>query len=277
MKINICMVQLNLKQELSKKCFEQYIENEIFKKLDPKTNIVVFPENINLALLFAKNDVVTKFGVRNIFENIFDWIISKLNLKFLLDLFKIDNQKKIILSSLQDLAKKYKVYVASGTYYENYASKKFNTYTLINDDGVILASYKKYKLLGIEKALGITSFYNPLVVNTPIGKIGMCICYDMNDKKYINDICKLGVDVLLCPSNGFRISKNYPFNKDKERPQVQRAQENQVYIVRPYCAGSLFPFFYFQGHSHAVDKNGNTIIESKTTDNTELLEFTISI
>lgn len=275
--MKICMVQLNLRQEFSKSQFENYLENEIFKKIDPQTDLLVFPENINLALLFAKKYELKNQSLKTIFETIIDWIISKLNLKFLLELFKIDNQKKIILSSLQDLAKKYKVYVASGTYYENYASKKFNAYTLINDDGVILASYKKYKLLGIEKALGITSFYNPLVVNTPIGRIGMCICYDMNDKKYINDICKLGVDVLLCPSNGFRISKNYPFNKDKERPQVQRAQENQVYIVRPYCAGSLFPFFYFQGHSHAVDKNGNTIIESKTTDNTELLEFTISI
>lgn len=275
--MKICMVQLNLRQEFSKSQFENYLENEIFKKIDPQTDLLVFPENINLALLFAKKYELKNQSLKTIFETIIDWIISKLNLKFLLELFKIDNQKKIILSSLQDLAKKYKVYVASGTYYENYASKKFNAYTLINDDGVILASYKKYKLLGIEKALGITSFYNPLVVNTPIGRIGMCICYDMNDKKYINDICKLGVDVLLCPSNGFRISKNYPFNKDKERPQVQRAQENQVYIVRPYCAGSLFPFFYFQGHSHAVDKNGNTIIESKTTDETELLEFYISI
>ena len=271
------MVQLNLKQEFCKFEFQEYLENEIFKKLDSDTNLVVFPENINLALLFAKKYEVKKQSIKTIFETFIDWLISKLNLKFLLEFFKIDNQKNIILSTFQELAKKYNVYVATGTYYENYSNKKFNAYTLINNDGIVLASYKKYKLLGIEKALGISSLYNPLSVNTPIGRIGLCICYDINDKKYINDICKSGVDILLCPSNGFRISKNYPFDKVKERPQVQRAIENGVNIVRPYCAGSLFPFFYFQGHSHAVDKNGITIIESTTRDNTELLKFTLSI
>lgn len=275
--MNICMVQLNLKTEFSKKEFYTYLEDEIFKKLNPNTHIVVFPENINLALLFAKKYEIEQKNVKSIFENLIDWIISKLNLRFILDAFNIENQKKIILSSMQQLARKYNVYVASGTYYEKYAYKRFNAYSLIDNYGKILTSYKKYKLLGIEKALGISSYQNPQSIYTPFGRIGLCICYDMNFPDYIKDICSLGVDVLLCPSNGFRVSKNYPFDKEKERPQVQRAQENNVYIVRPYCAGSLFPFFYFQGHSHAVDKNGNTIIESKTLDQTELLQFTISI
>ena len=277
MKNNICMVQLNLRTEFSKNEFYSYMENEIFKKLNPNTHLVVFPENINLALLFARKYELRQNRIRNIFETFIDWLISKLNLRFLLEIFKIDNQKKIIIDTFRDLARKYNVYVASGTYYENFGNKKYNSYSLINNDGKIITSYKKYKLLGLEKALGINSSYNPQSIYTSFGRIGLCICYDMNFKDYIADICKLGVDILLCPSNGFRISKNYPFDKIKERPQVQRAQENNVYIVRPYCAGSLFPFFYFQGHSHAVDKNGNTIIESKTLDQTELLQFTISI
>lgn len=277
MNANICMVQLNLRTEFSKNEFYTYIEEEIFKKLNPNTHLVVFPENINLALLFARKYELRQKNVKNIFENLIDWLISKLNLRFILDAFDIDNQKNIILNTMQQLAYKYNVYVATGTYYEKCATKRFNAYCLINNYGKIVTSYKKYKLLGIEKALGISSRNNPQSIYTPFARIGLCICYDMNFEDYIKDICKLGVDVLLCPSNGFRISKNYPFDKIKERPQVQRAQENGVYIVRPYCAGSLFPFFYFQGHSHAVDKNGNTIAESKTLDQTELLQFTISI
>ena len=277
MNVNICMVQLNLKQEFSKHQFKDYLENEIFKKIKPDTHLIVFPENINLALLFARKYELKQQGVKSIFETLIDWLISKLNLGFLTDLFKINNQKNIILSSFKELAFKYNVYVATGTYYEQFETKKYNAYTLINNYGKCLISCKKYKLLGIEKALGIKSCYNPQSLCTSFGRIGFSICYDMNDKNYIEQICKLGVDILLCPSNGFRISKNYPFDKEKERPQVQRAQENKVFIVRPYCAGSLFPFFYFQGHSHAVDRDGNTIIESQTRDQTELLEFTISI
>ena len=277
MNVKICMVQLNLKQEIFGKYFYDYIESEIFQKIDSDTKLVVLPENLNLSLLFAKSNSIKNLSIRNIFEKIVDFLISKLNLKFLLNFFKIEIQKEIILNTMCSLAKKYNVYVASGTYYEKYYNKKFNAFCLIDNQGRIISSYKKYKLLGIEKALGISSCDNPQSIHTNIGRIGLCICYDINDKEYISRICKSGVDYLLCPSNGFRLSKNWPFDKVKERPQVQRSQENGIYVIRPYCAGSLWPLFYFQGHSHATDKNGNTIIESQTRENTELLYIDISV
>lgn len=267
MKINT--VQLNLKNCLSKKQFKDFLLKSI--DFSEKPDLVVLPENINLCLLFAKKESIQLKSIRNKFEQIFDFILSKLNLTFLFKIFDIENQKNIIIETLKELAFENNCYISSGTYYHKKNNEYHNSYSLISPKGEILFEYDKYKLLGIEKALRIQSVNNPNLIKTEIGNISMCICYDLNDKEYIKSIAHLGCDLLIAPSNGWRLFPGYPFNKFKERPQVQRSQENNIYITRPYCSGWLLPLLYFQGHSHIVDRNGNTLAESKTRNKTENL------
>jgi predicted amidohydrolase len=78
----------------------------------------------------------------------------------------------------------------------------------------------------------------------------------------------------VAPSNGYRPFPGYPFNFEKETPQIQRAKENNFAIVRPYCAGWLGPL-YFSGRTMIVDKDGKVLSQSTTRNQTELVFATI--
>ncbi len=270
---------MNLKNCFTNIQFYNYLKKSIEIDSNNKPDLIIFPENINLCLLFAIN-ILSKIQTKtykNKIENILDYIISKLNLNFLLEFFKINRQKDIIIETARLLAIEYNCYISTGTYYQKLNGKFYNSYSLINPNGIVVAEYHKYKLLGIEKALKIQSVYNPQLIKTDKSKISFCVCYDLNDEQYIRDIAYLGCDILIAPSNGWRLYPGYPFDIIKERPQVQRAQENYIFIFRPYCAGWLLPLMYFQGHTHAVDRRGRTIAESKTPNRTETMITKISI
>jgi predicted amidohydrolase len=264
--MKICAVQLNLKQCLSYNSFLNYLEKEVFQNLPKDVDLVCFPENINLCLLFAKKQNIQKLGIKTNIEILFDKIISSLDLSFLLRIFNIENQKQIIIDACSFLADKYQVTICTGSYYHKKNGQVYNSVSLVDQNGVI-DEFSKYKLTGFERALKLGYQDYPKVIDD----LGICICYDLNDKDFIAEMKNEGAKIILAPSNGWRPFPNYPFDKIKERPQVQRAIENKVNIVRPYCSGWLFPFFYFQGHSHIVNYNGITIVESKTRNKTELL------
>ena len=230
--MKVCAVQLNLKQCLSYNSFLDYIEKEVFLNLPKDVDLVCFPENINLCLLFAKKQNIQKLGIKTYFEVLFDKIISSLDLSFLLRIFNIENQKQIIIDVCSFLANKYQVTICTGSYYHTKDNKVYNSVSLVDPSGV-LDEFSKYKLTGFERALKLGYQDYPKVIDD----LGICICYDLNDKDFISEMKNKGAKIILAPSNGWRPFPNYPFDKIKERPQVQRAIENKVHIIRPYCSG----------------------------------------
>ena len=92
--MKIVAVQLNLKFCKSYKVFYDYLEEEVFSKISKDCDLLVFPENINLCLLFAKNDLEI-LNVRSVYEKFIDWLISLLNLSF----YSLFNIPEIIFAS----------------------------------------------------------------------------------------------------------------------------------------------------------------------------------
>lgn len=268
--MKVACVQLNLKHCFSQKYFETYLEKQVFENLLVKPDIICFPENINYCLLFSKQEKISNLSVKNIFESLFDKFISKLDLSFLLRFLNIKNQEKIILQTMSNLAKKYSVHIVSGTYYEKRVDGIYNTQTLFDSNGEIVGKASKKYLVGFEKALRLQTQYEPIVLETRFGEVGLCICYDLNDAYYVSKFKKEGAVILFAPSNGWRLFPGYPFDYNKETPQIQRAKENGFSIVRPYCAGWMFPL-YFQGHSQIVDATGKVVAASLTRNKTEIL------
>jgi predicted amidohydrolase len=127
--------------------------------------------------------------------------------------------------------------------------------------------------VGIEKAWGVKSVYNPVPVLIDDTKVGLAICFDINDPQYTKDIVENGAEVILVPSNGYRIFPWYPFDESKETPHRQRAQENNIPILRPYCCGWLFPGLYFRGSSEIVNKKGLVLAKPVSKDREEILYF----
>lgn len=263
--MKIYAAQLNLKNCKTKESFEKYLEDEVFSKVN-NADLIVFPENINLCLLFAKKPIFS-LSIKSTFEIIFDKILSISNLSSILKTQNLEYQKEIILSSFSNLAKKYNVNVTSGSFYDKQEDGIYNVIYAIDRNGQILSHAKKKALVGLEKALRIKSKSENTSVEFDFGRVGMCICFDLNDKDYIS---KYNCEILVAPSNGYRPFPGYPFDYKKETPQIQRAQENCFSIVRPYCAGWL-GILYFQGHTMIVDKFGNVMEKSKTKNKTELI------
>jgi len=268
--MKICAVQLKPKNCKDYNQFYSYIEN-IFEQAKEQ-DLLVFPENINFCLLVYKPTPIS-LSAKTFIETLFDKIISKLNLSFLLKKQDLNAQKEAILNCYSILAAKYEINVITGSFYEQKEDGIYNSIYAIDRNGYFLDTASKKDLVGLEKAFKIKSSNSPKVVEFDFGKVGMCVCFDLNDKEYCS---KYKCDVLVAPSNGYRPFPGYPFDYKKETPQIQRAIENQYAVVRPYFAGWLGPL-YFQGNSMIVDKNGTVISKSKSKDKAELLFSTIIV
>lgn len=261
----ICAVQTKLKICNNEKQFYEYI-NSLLANLLNNVDLICFPENLNLCLLFAKPDINSK-SFRSFYENLVDKILSFLNLSFLLNVQDLHTQKNIVLSVFQKIAKEYNTNIITGSFYEQKPDGIYNVIYAIDRNGNILDSACKKDLVGLEKGLRIKSKDENKVVKFDFAKVGLSVCFDLNDKEYC---AKYDCDILVAPSNGYRPFPGYPFDKNKETPQIQRAEENNYIVSRPYCAGWLGPL-YFSGRSMIVDKNGNILAESKTRNKTEIL------
>ena len=266
----VCSAQLRLRHCISQKSFQTFLEKQVFEKMLVHPDIICFPENINYCLLFAKQDKIFSLSIKNFFESWFDKVISKLDFSFIFRIVNIKNQEKIILQTMSNLAKKYNLHIITGTYYEKKPDGIYNTMALIDPDGEVIGKASKKYLVGFEKALRLQTQFEPIVLETRLGEVGLCVCFDLNDSYYISKFKKEGAQILFAPSNGWRPFPGYPFDYKKETPQIERAKENGFSIARPYCAGWMFPL-YFQGHSQIVDATGKVVASSLTRDKTEIL------
>ncbi len=268
--MKICAVQLNPKNCKDFNQFLNYLDN-IFEQAED-CDLLVFPENINLCLLAYKATPIS-LSAKTFIETLFDKIISKLNLSFILKKQDLNAQKEAILNCYSILAAKYKTNVITGSFYEQKEDGIYNSIYAIDRNGYLLETASKKDLVGLEKAFRIKSSNDPKVADFDFGKVGLCVCFDLNDKEYCS---RFKCDILVAPSNGFRPFPGYPFDYKKETPQIQRALENRYAVVRPYFAGWLGPL-YFQGNSMIVDKNGVVISKAESKNKAELLISTIIV
>lgn len=262
---NITCVQLKLKNCKNETQFYNLIKSSL-KNLKQSTDLICFPENLNLCLLFAQPDINTK-SFRSFYENLIDKILSFLNLSFILNVQDLYTQKNIVLSVFRKIAKEYNTNIITGSFYEEKTDGVYNVIYAIDRSGTIIDSACKKDLVGLEKGLRIKSKAENRVVNFDFAKVGLSVCFDLNDKEYCS---KYKCDILVAPSNGFRPFPGYPFDKNKETPQIQRAEENNYIVLRPYCAGWLGPL-YFSGRSMIVGRNGEILAQSTSRNENEVL------
>jgi predicted amidohydrolase len=151
---------------------------------------------------------------------------------------------------LANLAKKLDVYIVAGVL-EKDGDKYFKSSVLIGPQGII-GKYRKIHLpfLGIDRFIdkGDLPFK---VYNTPIGNIGMHICYDCNFPECARVMALMGADILVLPTN-------WPQGRQKIAEYVVpcRAYENKVYFVAANRIGSERSA-KFIGLSRIIDTRGD--------------------
>ena len=283
----VAMVQLSMEQCWTENGFYKYIESYVKESKEKGAEIVVFPEDIGFCIAWVKeakrienirqNIEVEELSVKTAFENFIDWIILKLNLRAMGEWLAQKIISRIVHRVFAILADKYAVVIVSGSIYVRKIDGIYAVSYVFDTDGRLVGEFEKHKLVSIEQAWGVKEGRTNKPINTSLGNIGVCICYDLDDSEFIKSIVDNGADFIVAPSGGFRPYPNYPFDFAKETPQIQRSKENNIFVLRPYCAGWIFPGLYFQGHTMAIDNTGKIIAKSASKDDGEVIVVDVDL
>lgn len=165
---------------------------------------------------------------------------------------------------LSNLAKEYGIYIHSGSMRELYTNEKsYNTTLVIDPKGDIIGKYRKIHLFDSEieglpvykESDIIQSGSEPALVDLPIGKAGLSICYDLRFPEMYRNYALKGAKVLFVPS----AFTSYTGMLHWEVLLRARAIENQCYVIAGNQFGSHAPGKSRFGNSMIIDPWGTVI------------------
>lgn len=101
---------------------------------------------------------------------------------------------------MQQMAKKYSIWLLPGSIFEKEGDKVYNTSTVINPQGEIVTRYRKmFPFYPFE--VGVTPGDEFCTFDVPnVGKFGVSICYDMWFPETIRTLAVMGAEVILHPT-----------------------------------------------------------------------------
>ena len=159
------------------------------------------------------------------------------------------------LTSLRAAAQKIGVYLHTGSFVEKKNGHYYNSSYLISPDGDILANYLKIHLFGYNSKE--TRILTPgdaiVVVETPIGKIGLATCYDLRFPELFRNMVEQGAEIFL-------ICSAWPYPRLEHWLMLNRvrALENQCFLMCSNSVG-LNQGIQFVGHSMVIDPWGTIL------------------
>jgi len=181
--------------------------------------------------------------------------------------YMADESHSMALQSLIAAAARHRIWVHIGSMpiLDDGAEKLANRSIIISPDGAIAARYDKMHLFDVDLASGETwresSAYvggeQPVVVQTPLGQMGLAICYDMRFPDLFSAYAKLGVDVLTLPS-AFTV----PTGEAQCHTLVRaRAIESAAFVIAAAQCGVHEDGRQTYGHSLVVDPWGTILLD----------------
>jgi predicted amidohydrolase len=129
-------------------------------------------------------------------------------------------------SAFADLARRYGVWIVTGSIFERCADAVYNTCSVLNPAGEVVCRYRKmFPFLPFEE--GVTPGEQFVVFDVPeIGRFGCTICYDIWFPEVCRTLAAMGAEVILRPTLTDTI------DRDMELTIVEAmAAINQTYIV----------------------------------------------
>lgn len=168
-----------------------------------------------------------------------------------------DSDLKRIIETIREEALRHSAYVLAGGYPVKVQGEErfYNTATLFSRTGEELGHYQKAHLFDADppgaKPIRESKHYKAgsslTVVDTPLCKIGLSICYDLRFPELYRSLALSGADLITVPA-AFTLTTG----KDHWRVLLQaRAIENQCYIAAPAQWGR---------HSDARHSFGSSLI-----------------
>ena len=166
----------------------------------------------------------------------------------------------LIQDTLSQLAANFGIWIVSGTIplKTNDPKKSTASSIMIDDKGKQVARYDKIHLFDVvleddnevynESATTVPGS-DIVVVDTPFGKIGMTVCYDLRFPKLYRKLIEQGAEILLIPSAFTELT-----GKAHWEPLLRaRAIENLSYVVAPAQGGYHVNGKTTHGNSMMID------------------------
>lgn len=132
----------------------------------------------------------------------------------------------------QEMASHYKLWLINGSIFESKQGNTFNTASVINPEGRVVARYRKmfpfrpYET-GVEAGDGFCVFDVP-----GVGRFGVSICYDMWFPETSRTLTAMGAEVILHPSMTTTIDRDIELSIARTT-----AATNQCYVIDINGAG----------------------------------------
>jgi len=166
---------------------------------------------------------------------------------------------------LSEQAKKHNIWLVGGTIplQSTQAGKSLASCLLFNDQGDEVACYNKIHMFDV--LLQDNESYNEsmtteagdahVVVDTPFGRLGLAICYDLRFPELFRSMVNDGMDICVLPS-----AFTAQTGKAHWEPLIRaRAIENQCYIIASAQGGYHINGRETHGDSMIVDHWGNIL------------------
>jgi nitrilase len=189
---------------------------------------------------------------------------------------KIKQKEQNGLGPIQDFlahtAKKYAVWIVAGTIPiadPDNENKVMAACLVYNDLGECIARYDKIHLFDVQvpeskevyrESDGISKGHKPLVIDTPFGKIGIAVCYDLRFPELFRVMQEQGMEILIIPS-AFTAKTGAAHWELLLRA---RAVENLCYVIAPNQGGFHVNGRQTYGHSMIIDPWGTVLDCFKT-------------
>ena len=138
--------------------------------------------------------------------------------------------------------------------------KVFSASLMFNAQGEIVARYNKIHLFDVdldgEEAYRESDIFEAgkdvVVVDTPFGRIGLSICYDLRFPMLYRKMVKQGAEIFLIPAAFTHTTGEIHW----QSLITARAIENQCYVIAPAQGGYHVNGRHTYGHSMTVDYLG---------------------
>ena len=167
----------------------------------------------------------------------------------------------MIQDYLSKLTNKYKIWVIAGSLPIKHSEYKVKASSLVFDDkGVIVARYDKIHLFDVKvsdeeshrESFTIEPGSELVVVDTPVGKVGLSICYDLRFPELYRQLVLKGAEIFTIPAAFTAVTGVAHW----EVLLRARALENLCYVLAPNQGGKHDNGRNTYGHSMIVDPWG---------------------
>lgn len=178
----------------------------------------------------------------------------------------LDAEGRPALPELQTLAQDLSVWLLAGSVtLKTDGDCIANRSYLISSDGSIVATYDKIHMFDVTlpdgKVIRESSAYRPgnraVVADTPWGKLGLTVCYDLRFPQLYRALAKAGAQYLTIPSSFQRATGKVHWHTLLKA----RAIENACFVFAPAMCGEHPGNRTTYGHSLVVDPWGEVLAD----------------